>query len=173
MNAKELKIEAPEGYEVDWDNSSNNVIRFKPTEKKITYKDICRELFLDRHSWRLTDLGICKYSHCTLSANIHHSTISTSRQQLEQLLALNKLLNVAKYLNGDWEPNWNNFNKTKWSLFFDHSKNKLVTSNWQTSHYGCVHFKSEELAYQAIEILGEEEVKKALGIFEYTIIGSR
>ena len=75
-------------------------------------------------------------------------------------------MNVAKYLNGDWEPNWNNSSETKWCLFFDHSKNKIVTSNWKTSHYGCIHFKSEELAYQAIEILGEEEIKKALGIFE-------
>ena len=31
---------------------------------------------------------------------------------------------------------------------------------------GSVYFKSEELALQAKEILGEEEVKKALGIFE-------
>ena len=166
MKTQELKIEAPEGYEVDWDNSSNNVIRFKPTEKKITYKDICRELFLDRHSWRLTDLGICKYSHCTLSANIHHSTISTSRQQLEQLLALNKLMNVAKYLNGDWKPDWNTTSESKWCIFFDHTSKKLDIFGWSHSHYTSIVFKTPPLARQAIEILGEEEVKKALGIFE-------
>ena len=34
MKTQELKIEAPEGYEVDWDNSSNNTIRFKPIKKE-------------------------------------------------------------------------------------------------------------------------------------------
>lgn len=147
MNAKELKIEAPEGYEVDWDNSSNNIIRFKPSKKKITYEDIIKKLYP----------GKCYY------INNNH----TSERQISQLLYLNKLMNVAKYLNGDWEPDWNNSRETKWCLFCDHNNNKkIVTSTWQTSHYGCVHFKSEELALQAIEILGEEEVKKALGIFE-------
>ena len=75
-------------------------------------------------------------------------------------------MNVANYLNGDWKADWDNSSETKWCLFFDHSKKQIVASNWQSSHYGCVHFKSEELAHQAIEILGEEEVKKALGIFE-------
>ena len=165
MKTKELKIEAPEGYEVDWDNSSNNVIRFKPTEKKITYKDICRELFLDRHSWRLTDLGICKYSHCTPSANIHHSTISTSRQQLEQLLALNKLMNVAKYLNGDWKINWRS-KQEKYYIVYDYWNYVLTVTCSNCFQSTLVYFESPSLAKQAIEILGEEEVKKALGIFE-------
>ena len=166
MNAKELKIEAPEGYEVDWENSSMNTIRFKPIEKKITYKDICRELFLNKPSWRLRDTGVIGCANCTSSAIIHHSSISTSYKQLEQLLALNKLMNVAKYLNGDWEPDWRSSKETKWCLSFDNCKHKITASNWQTSNYGCVHFKSAELANQAIEILGEDEVKKALGIFE-------
>lgn len=166
MNAKELKIEAPEGYEVDWDNSSNNIIRFKPTEKKITYKDICRELFLDKPSWRLTDLGTTIHATCTSSAIIHHKTISTSEEQLEQLLALNKLMNVAKYLNGDWEPDWNDRHQHKWFIFYDHQLSGLYLAIHYIQRFASVYFKSEKLAYQAIEILGEDEVKKALGIFE-------
>jgi hypothetical protein len=163
MKTQELKIVPPEGYEVDWKNSSNNVIRFKSIKKKTTYKDICRELFLNKPSWRLTGSGI---TNCTLDNIIYPSSMGTSHKQLEQLLALNKLMNVAKYLNGDWEPNWYSSGETKWCLFFDYWKQKITASNWTTSHYGCVYFKSEELALQAIEILGEEEVKKALGIFE-------
>lgn len=166
MKTKELKIEAPEGYEVDWDNSSMNTIRFKPIKKKITYKDVCRELFLDRPSWRLTDTGVPIHATCTSSACIHHSTISASRQQLEQLLALNKLRNVAKYLNGDWEPNFTNRNQNKWYIYYDFEDLKLDTGICVYYKYPIIYFKSDELARQAIEILGEEEVKKALGIFE-------
>ena len=47
MKTQELKIEAPEGYEVDWENSSMNTIRFKPIKKKITYKKKVRwEIYL-------------------------------------------------------------------------------------------------------------------------------
>ena len=167
MNAKELKIVPPEGYEIDRENSSIDIIRFKPIKKKITYYDVCRELFLHEPSWRLLETGVIVYAAISDSAISYSMLTAPSSKQLEQLLALNKLMNVAKYLNGDWEPDWNNSRETKWCLFCDHNNNKkIVTSTWQTSHYGCVHFKSKELAYQAIEILGEEEVKKALGIFE-------
>lgn len=166
MNAKELKIEAPEGYEVDWDNSSMNTIRFKPIEKKMTYQDVKEELFADTKGHYIEYAGNI-YASRTIRFSGENIILATSKNQIEQLLALNKLMNVAKYLNGDWEPDWNNSSETKWCLFFDHSNDKkIVPSNWQTSHYGCVHFKSEKLALQAIEILGEEEVKKALGIFE-------
>ena len=166
MKTQELKIEAPEGYEVDWENSSNNTIRFKPIKKKITYKDICRELFLDKPSWRLTDSGVPVQSTCTLSANIHHSSISTSYKQLEQLLALNKLMNVAKYLNGDWKPNFKDKSNHKHYISYDCDTKQLRIWFKQYMNDGSMYFKSEELALQAIEILGKDEVKKALGIFE-------
>lgn len=160
--SQSLEFKIPEGYIFDKDNSTDEVIRFKP--KKITYKDICRELFLDKPSWRLRDTGVIGCVNCTSSANIHHSSISTSYKQLEQLLALNKLMNVAKYLNGDWEPEWNDANEDKFYIYCLFGKLSICSK--QRANHGCAAFKSEELALQAIEILGEEEVKKALGIFE-------
>lgn len=164
--SQSLEFKIPEGYVFDKDNSTDEVIRFKPIKKKITYNDICRELFLDRPSWRLTDLGTIIHATCTSSAIIHHKTINTSEKQLEQLLALNKLMNVAKYLNGNWEPDWNTTSESKWCIFFDHTSKKLDIFGWNHSHYTSIVFKTPPLARQAIEILGEEEVKKALGIFE-------
>ena len=146
MNAKELKIEAPEGYEVDWDNSSNNVIRFKPIKKTITYEDIVKKLYP----------GKCYYI-----TNNH-----TSEKQICQLLYLNKLMNVAKYLNGDWEPQFLDRGQKKWCIYYNFEDFKWGVTNYTHYQHTAVYFKSEELALQAIEILGEEEVKKALGIFE-------
>ena len=146
MNAKELKIEAPEGYEVDWDNSSNNVIRFKPIKKTITYEDIVKKLYP----------GKCYY------INNNH----TSEKQICQLLYLNKLMNVAKYLNGDWEPQFLDRGQKKWCIYYNFEDFKWGVTNYTHYQHTAVYFKSEELALQAIEILGEEEVKKALGIFE-------
>lgn len=158
-----IEFKIPEGYVFDKDNSTENIIRFKPIKKKITYNDICRELFLNRPSWRLTGSGI---TNCTLDTIIYPSSMGTSRKQLEQLLALNKLMNVAKYLNGDWEPDWNTTSESKWCIFFEHTSKKLDVFGWNHSRYTFVVFKTPPLARQAIEILGEKEVKKALGIFE-------
>ena len=146
MKTQELKIVPPEGYEVDWDNSSMNTIRFKPIKKKVTYADIIKELCS----------GNCYY--------INNNP--TSWRQLQQLLALNKLMNVAKYLNGDWKPDFTNTNFHKFYISYDSDKKKLTIWFKQYMNDGSVYFKSEELALRAIEILGEEEVKKALGIFE-------
>ena len=139
-----IEFQIPEGYVFDKDNSTENVIRFKPIKKKVTYEDIIKKLYP----------GKCYY------INNNH----TSERQISQLLYLNKLMNVAKYLNGDWEPDWNNTNEDKFyicCLF-----GKLSTCKKQRANHGCAAFKSEKLAYQAIEILGEEAVKIAFGVFD-------
>lgn len=156
MNAKELKIEAPEGYEVDWDNSSMNTIRFKPIKKKITYEDVIINI-------RATNIGVSIQFGLT---KIGEDYFVTSEEQLQQLLALNKLINVANYLNGNWEPDFTNIEKKKWFIDYDFDELILSTDFTYIYRHSHAYFKSKELAYQAIEILGEEEIKKALGIFE-------
>lgn len=142
--SQSLEFKIPEGYVFDKDNSTDEIIRFKPIEEKVTYANIIKNLY---------SRG-CYY--------INNNPIST--KQLQQLLALNKLMNVAKYLNGDWEPNWNDEYENKFYIYclFE----KLSICSKQRSNHGGIAFKSKELALQAIEILGEEEVKKALGIFK-------
>lgn len=154
MKTQELKIVPPEGYEIDWENSSIDTIRFKPSKKKITYQDVINNIKAKNIGvsvqWGLTKIG----TDCFI----------TSEKQLEQLLALNKLMNVAKYLNGDWEPDWNDEFEDK--IYFYYSSGKLNICAKRYSNFGCVCFKTIDLAHQAVEILGKEEVKKALGIFE-------
>jgi hypothetical protein len=165
MNAKELKIEAPEGYEVDWDNSSKTTIRFKPSKKKVTYVDICNELFFNKSSWRLLETGVTKFTKISDSAIIYSRLTAPSDKQLEQLVALNKLMNVAKYLNGDWKINWKS-TQEKYYIVYDYWKYVLTVTCTNSFQSTLVYFESPSLAKQAIEILGEEEIKKALGIFE-------
>ena len=164
MKTQELKIEAPEGYEVDWENSSNNIIKFKPIKKKITYQDVKEKLFSDKEHY-VEYAGTINSSKNTryYGENI---IIATSKQQLEQLLALNKLINVAKYLNGDWKPDFKDDIQQKYYISFDSDTKQLNIWFKQYMNDGSVYFKSEELTRQAIEILGKEEIKKALGVFE-------
>ena len=75
-------------------------------------------------------------------------------------------MNVAKYLNGDWEPDFLNIDERKWFIDYDYEDSIIDTDFSAYYRNSVVYFKSEELTQQAIEILGEEEVKKALGIFK-------
>ena len=45
METKELKIQAPEGYEIDREESTLDCIKFKLIKKNITYKEVCKNLF--------------------------------------------------------------------------------------------------------------------------------
>ena len=161
---KTIEFKIPEGYVFDKDNSTENVIRFKPIKKKIKYHNIAEKLFLNKITYFINVNG--EVGSYMLTGNPSRANNATSRQQLEQLLALNKLMNVAKYLNGDWEPDWNDRHQHKWFIFYDHQLSGLYLAIHYTQRFASVYFKSEELALRAIEILGEEEVKKALGIFE-------
>ena len=46
MERKEVKIQAPEGYEIDKENSTFECIKFKPIKRYITYEDICNSVLV-------------------------------------------------------------------------------------------------------------------------------
>lgn len=73
-------------------------------------------------------------------------------------------MNVAKYLNGDWQPNWDNKNKIeyKYYLYIHYPGNKIEISYVASCCSDGIYFKSEELSQQAVDILGEETIKLAL-----------
>ena len=157
---KELKIEIPEGYEVDKKNSTFEKIVFKKVEEKLTYEKIVDKLFQYEHHYYInTDGSIMKTS---LGWRLPNA--APTEHQLEKLLALNKLMNVAHYLNDGWEPDWNNGGQEKFYIYYNSA---VKTFNISANFYynsGVIYFKSKEIAKQAIQILGEETIKLALGI---------
>lgn len=101
METKELKIEIPKGYEIDKDHSTFECIKFKPI-KNITYEDICNAL---KPNYFIESFGSV-YKDNFLGANkITDKNHSTNKRQLEKLLALNQLLNIAEYYNNLHESN--------------------------------------------------------------------
>ena len=45
METKEIKIQVPEGYEIDKENSTFECIKFKSIRNDITYAEICDKIF--------------------------------------------------------------------------------------------------------------------------------
>ena len=98
MNTKEIKIQVPEGYEIDKENSTFECIKFKPVKRDITYNDICYSLFEDKNSFFITTSGNITDDTLAWAGAIEKNN-ATNKDQLERLLALNQLFNIAKYYN--------------------------------------------------------------------------
>jgi hypothetical protein len=156
---KELIITPPEGYEIDKENSTFEKIVFKKVEEKLTYEKIADKLFqYKKHYYIAGDGGIMGTSigwSCPNTASTKH--------QLERLLALNKLMNVAHYLNDGWEPDWKDGSQ-KFFMYYNTTNRDIEIDVNTYFNSGVVYFKSKKLAEQAIEILGKEIVKLALGV---------
>lgn len=156
---KEIKIKVPEGYEIDKENSTFECIKFKPIKKAETYDDIARKLFYLKKVYYTDEHG--RITEGILSSSYSNPNNCVTEKQLEKLLAINKLMNVAKYLNKDWKPDWGNANQKKYYLVM--KGNTLSTTYSWTIPCGTVAFMNEETILRAKEILGEDTIKLALG----------
>lgn len=97
METKELKIQAPEGYEIDKENSTFECIRFKPIKKNITYEDVCNSML--KTGYYTDNRGkIVRVTEYIDDVKIDKNN-ATNKKQLERLLALNQLFNIAEYYN--------------------------------------------------------------------------
>lgn len=156
METKELKIQAPEGYEIDRENSILECIKFKPIHNP-TYKDISNILFNSDITdyYRINNMGkIDKYiSHVTtFNGDIDfyfRKNVATNEKQLERLLALNQLLNIAEYYNNIHPKQ----NSTKYYILKnDKNEYDIVEYKWLQYVLGVVAlFNSKEDAQAVID----------------------
>ena len=113
------------------------------------------------HSKNITNVAASTYSGIT-----SYTTLGKGHcypEHLHHLIALNKLMNVAEYLN-ETTLDWNDSSDRKWLIIYDHTYKKLVVGGHRAIQSSNVYFDSETHAKQAIEILGEDTIKCALGV---------
>lgn len=96
MKTKEIKINVPEGYEIDKENSTFECIKFKPIKKELTYEDVTEVLFNNK-LYYINERG--EIITLNFPAEKKDKNKAPNKRQLERLLALNQLLNIAKYYN--------------------------------------------------------------------------
>ena len=135
----QLTIDIPKGMEIDIENSdfTKGIIKFKP--KYITYNDI--EKILNTKN---------KYTSITVSKNNKH-----------KLLAIDKLMNIARYYNKDWKPNPYSEGGIYY-IRFNHLKNVF----WVDFTYGVdtndIFFKNLEDAQSVIDNPNFREILDAI-----------
>ena len=117
----QLTIDIPEGMEIDTENSdfTKGIIKFK--SKYITYDDIEKTLYLKE---------IC-------------IGITTDVNNIDKLTAINELMNIAKYYNKDWEPNWYNSKEKKYLIKSHSYSGEFFVDYDLTINLGGIYFKNK------------------------------
>lgn len=164
MEEKLLAIVVPDGYEICRERSSFDKIVFKKKEIK-SYKGVAKELF-DGKAIYFPGCGGEVFKRDGMTQTwLCDSNNAPTKEQWEWLLALNKLKNTAIVLNGDWKPNWANDSELKYYIVYDTINSTLIAWSCSICLYSTVYFKTKELALKAVELLGEETIKTALGVY--------
>ena len=113
MKTKELKIQIPEGYEIDKEKSTFEKIVFK--EKKYNkprswQEYCCQQKINDKTGYYINSVSseICKinWDICTHS----WKSVLPSKELAESFLAMMQLMSLRQEWIGDWEPDWSNGN---------------------------------------------------------------
>lgn len=124
----QLTIDIPEGMEIDTENSSlaEGIIKFK--SKCITYSKIINSF----------------NSITNTNVYIHSSDTKT-------LKAIAQLMNIAKYYNGDWEPDWNNTKEDKYYIMYNNNKNIYKVEYNNSFTLNTIYFKNKKDAIAVID----------------------
>lgn len=122
----QLTIDIPEGMEIDTENSSlaEGIIKFK--SKCITYSKIINSF-----------------------NSITNTNVYIHSSDTKALKAIAQLMNIAKYYNGDWKPNWNNPSEYKYFIVYNNNT-YIVDYNWN-SIYNKIYFKNKKDVQSVID----------------------
>ena len=146
MEEKKLKINIPEGYEIDKENSTFECIKFKPIKRYITYEDVCNSVL---------EVGYYTNSYGEIVGSIIHAVNlrtgknnATNTKQLERILALNQLLNIAEYYN-----TLHTINISNNTILYDYVNQTYVTATVSTTYSRSIEviFNRKEDAQEVID----------------------
>lgn len=130
----QLTIDIPEGMEIDLENSdlTKGIVKFK--QSIITYENV------------KDALKLC----------MHGKSIIVNESNTSKLVNLSKLMNIAKYYNGDWEPDWNiskcnTYRESKYYIYYENSEGKYGVGYTTDINWGNIYFKSRNDVQSVID----------------------
>ena len=146
METKEVKIQAPEGYEIDKENSTFECIKFKPIKRYITYEDICNSVLVAGYYTNSYGKIVRSIAY---AANLRTGkNNATNTKQLERILALNQLLNIVEYYN-----TLHTINISNNTILYDYVNQTYVTASVSTTYSRGIEviFNRKEDAQEVID----------------------
>jgi len=145
MDNKEIKIDVPEGYEIDEENSTFKCIKFK--KKKTlpsTWKEFCNDYPRRKgETWISPNSNLEELVDCSPKRDfLNDQNILPSRELAAAMLALCQLIQLRDCYNEGWKPDWENEQYDKFTIRFYKNIPDCDVSNRIS---GVMVFKSKEL----------------------------
>ena len=135
----QLTINTPEGMEIDVENSDlkTGIIKFK--KKELRYEDIENSLDLEGN----------------------RTGIPVDDNNAFKLCATDRLMNIARYYNGDWKPDWSSVENKYYIIYCNRSQ--CYTTDYKTLiDINTVYFKCEKDAQAVIDNPNFREILDAV-----------
>lgn len=154
---KEMKIIPPVGYEIDTENSTFDCIKFKSIKQELTYEDVCKDVFKEDGAYYINLDGLILRFNPKLSS-CEDINEAPTKEQLEKILAINQLQNIANYYNKGWKPNWKDDFEDKFSILYSNMSDEYQKTCTLYDNYGIPVFKRKEDAQAVIDNLNFREI---------------
>ena len=121
METKELKIQIPEGYEIDKENSTFEKIVFKKKDTKPrSWEEYCKnfkgQYYYIQNNRDNIATSFIPNGYGLVSA---YKNYIPSKELAEAFLAMMQLMSLRQAWIGNWEPNWKNPDIKKWCIIFE------------------------------------------------------
>lgn len=158
-NTKEIKINIPEGYEIDKKNSTfENIILKKIEDKKPkSWKEY--QLLVKNKLSFWTDA----FDNLEKTDRSGYSTFKEfdTKEEAKAFCALGKLIQLRDAWRGDWKPDWTNENQSKHSIHCRCGKAQ-ISLNWTATR--VLSFPTGEMRNEFFETFKDliEEAKMFL-----------
>ena len=155
METKEMKIQAPDGYEIDKEKSTFEKIVFKKEERKLPKK---WEDLYEVGGW-FVDFQSDVVTSGSMRTGDNVKNRFPTKEEAEACLALAQLCQLRDRYNDGWKPDWTDFTM-KPSIYFHKD---IATTGENRSERTILYFRSEKIRDEFLEnFKGLIEIAKPL-----------
>ena len=142
---KTLKINVPDGYEIDKEQSTFEKIVFKEIKKGLPK---CWEELEKLQGFYTDSDSNVRYSSTNRTTYNNNRNIFATKQQAEASIALAQLSQLREVYRQGWVPDWSNPNEVKY--VFEFSPNGIYINRWYSINT-FLSFQSKEIASEFLD----------------------
>lgn len=155
---KELKVTPPEGYIIDEEKSTiYNIVFKKKNELPTTWEEAYTKYLCNTTIYYINTNGkIIQYTEPIPANAVFNKNALLSSERAEEVLALMQLITLRDIYNDGWEPDWSNYDETKYCIY---GWSNTITIDIFTSDHAILAFKTEELRDEFLKNFEELIVK--------------
>lgn len=171
---KETKLEIPAGCEVYKIETQDGhiVVTFREKERKLpkSWEEFCEMYPMNAKECYIEfDSEIISFDPETeipKRNNVRDRSVLPDRTTAEAVLALCQLIQLRNAFNGDWVPDWTDWNKNKYVIIFH--KNNIAVETASLVTCSSLYFKSADLRDEFLRCFRPliEKLKPLYGIKE-------